>query len=199
MQWYRYGTYIKDLPKFTRIMLNMELALQSLFGRYIMQCTDGLRPSNPPSPRIWARIRGRYWSAKIDDISLWPSNSNKTGWRWKRMFHHFYRKSLFRANTDVSSIFWAASVFIIPQILVLAMAPLLALFSLFTDVIKSTAHCANFMLQYKYKLHPPPPQAPPTASPVLYVCLIKHCWLCDLINRMSWYLGHPFKKRKNTK
>ncbi len=24
----------------------------------------------PPPPRIWARIRGRYWSAKIDDISL---------------------------------------------------------------------------------------------------------------------------------
>ncbi len=27
----------------------------------------------PPPPRIWAHIRGRYyWSAKIDDISLWP-------------------------------------------------------------------------------------------------------------------------------
>ncbi len=26
----------------------------------------------PPSPsRIWAHIRGRYWSAKVDDISLW--------------------------------------------------------------------------------------------------------------------------------
>jgi hypothetical protein len=24
----------------------------------------------PPSPRIWAHIPGRYWSAKIDDISL---------------------------------------------------------------------------------------------------------------------------------
>jgi hypothetical protein len=24
----------------------------------------------PHSPRIWAYIRGRYWSAKIDDISL---------------------------------------------------------------------------------------------------------------------------------
>ncbi len=27
-------------------------------------------PQLPPSPRIWAHIRGRYWSAKIDDISL---------------------------------------------------------------------------------------------------------------------------------
>ncbi len=25
-----------------------------------------------PPPRIWAHIRRRYWSAKIDDISLWP-------------------------------------------------------------------------------------------------------------------------------
>jgi hypothetical protein len=25
-------------------------------------------PQLPPSPRIWAHIRGRYWSAKIDDI-----------------------------------------------------------------------------------------------------------------------------------
>jgi hypothetical protein len=24
----------------------------------------------PPPPRIWAHIRGRYWPAKIDDISL---------------------------------------------------------------------------------------------------------------------------------
>ncbi len=27
-------------------------------------------PQLPPSPLIWAHIRGRYWSAKIDDISL---------------------------------------------------------------------------------------------------------------------------------
>jgi hypothetical protein len=27
-------------------------------------------PQLPPSPRIWAHIRGRYWSAKIDDISF---------------------------------------------------------------------------------------------------------------------------------
>ncbi len=26
----------------------------------------------PPPPRIWAHIRGRYWSTKVDDISLWP-------------------------------------------------------------------------------------------------------------------------------
>ncbi len=27
-----------------------------------------------PPPRIWAHLGGRYWSAKIDDISLWPPN-----------------------------------------------------------------------------------------------------------------------------
>jgi hypothetical protein len=31
--------------------------------------THWLRPRNSPLPRIWAHIRGRYWSAKIDYIS----------------------------------------------------------------------------------------------------------------------------------
>ncbi len=31
-------------------------------------CTHWLRPP----PRIWAHIGGRYWSAKMDDISEWP-------------------------------------------------------------------------------------------------------------------------------
>jgi hypothetical protein len=35
-------------------------------------CTRSLAetPQLPPPPRMWAHIRGRYWSAKIDDISL---------------------------------------------------------------------------------------------------------------------------------
>jgi hypothetical protein len=51
----------------------MELDLQSLFG---LLCTavliggDLATPQLPPSPRIWAHIRGRYWSARIDDTSL---------------------------------------------------------------------------------------------------------------------------------
>ncbi len=31
-------------------------------------------PQVLPSPRIWAHIWGHYWLAKIDDISLWPSD-----------------------------------------------------------------------------------------------------------------------------
>ncbi len=55
--------------------LNMELGLQSLFGLHVHSCTHWLRPRHtpyPPTPSIWALIRGRYWSAKLDDISLWP-------------------------------------------------------------------------------------------------------------------------------
>jgi hypothetical protein len=33
---------------------------------------DPATPPPPPSPHIWTRMRGRYWSAKIDDISLCP-------------------------------------------------------------------------------------------------------------------------------
>jgi hypothetical protein len=38
----------------------------------VYSCTHWLGPRNssPPPPRIWAHLRGRYWSAKIDDISL---------------------------------------------------------------------------------------------------------------------------------
>ncbi len=53
--------------------LNMESDLQSLFaGSMCIAVLIGWDPVNPPPPRIWAHIRGRYWSAKIDDISFWP-------------------------------------------------------------------------------------------------------------------------------
>ncbi len=53
------------------IVLNIELDLQSLFGIHLHSFTHWLRPHKHP-PSIWAQIRGRYWSANIDDISLWP-------------------------------------------------------------------------------------------------------------------------------
>ncbi len=53
--------------------LNMELDFHSLFVLHVHSCTHWLRPRNSPlSPRIWSQIWGHYWSAKIDDISLWP-------------------------------------------------------------------------------------------------------------------------------
>ncbi len=52
------------LPK-----VKWDLNLQNLFGLHVHCCTQWL--VRPPTP-IWAHIRGRYWSAKIDDISLWP-------------------------------------------------------------------------------------------------------------------------------
>jgi hypothetical protein len=52
--------------------LNMEVDLQSLFGLHVHSCSHWLRPRTaaPPPPRIWAHIRGRDCSAKIDDIYL---------------------------------------------------------------------------------------------------------------------------------
>jgi hypothetical protein len=49
----------------------MDLDLhQSLFGFLCTAVLIGLDPTTPPYPPIWAHILGRYWSAKIDDISL---------------------------------------------------------------------------------------------------------------------------------
>jgi hypothetical protein len=51
----------------------MELDLQSYLGS---MCSGAQlnslaeAPQLSPSPRIRAHIRGRYWSPKIDDISL---------------------------------------------------------------------------------------------------------------------------------
>ncbi len=50
--------------------LDMELDLQSLFGLLCTAVLMAETPQLPPPPRIWPHIRGRDWSAKIDDISL---------------------------------------------------------------------------------------------------------------------------------
>ncbi len=47
----------------------MELDLQSLFGLLCTAVLIGWDPATP-SHHIRAQIQGRYWSAKIDDISL---------------------------------------------------------------------------------------------------------------------------------
>jgi hypothetical protein len=48
----------------------MEIDLQSLFGLHVLSCTHCLRSRIPPSPRVWAHVRGRCWSPKIDDITF---------------------------------------------------------------------------------------------------------------------------------
>ncbi len=49
--------------------------LQSLFGLHVHSCTHWLHETRN-SPRIWAHIRGHYWSANINDISLWSPACN---------------------------------------------------------------------------------------------------------------------------
>jgi hypothetical protein len=48
----------------------MELDLQSLIGLQLNSSTHWQPPTPPSSPRIWAHMRGQYWSAKVDDIFL---------------------------------------------------------------------------------------------------------------------------------
>ncbi len=55
----------------------MELDPQSLFGLLYKAVPVGWGPLFPPHPRVWAHIRGRYWSAKIDN-SLWPPGGSET-------------------------------------------------------------------------------------------------------------------------
>ncbi len=54
--------------------LNMEVDLQSLFGLHVTWCAQlyswAETPKLPPPPAFGLVLRGRYWSAKIDDISL---------------------------------------------------------------------------------------------------------------------------------
>ncbi len=53
-----------------------KISTHSLFGLPVHHsCTHWLRPAT----RIWAHIRGRYWSAKIDDIPLRTTGSKARG------------------------------------------------------------------------------------------------------------------------
>ncbi len=70
---------VKTTSHWSPHRLNMELDLHSLFRLHVHSCTHWLRPrNNPPPPRIWAHMQGRYWSAEIDDISSWPPESPST-------------------------------------------------------------------------------------------------------------------------
>jgi hypothetical protein len=68
----------------------MELVdLQSLFGLHVYRCTIPILWLRPRSPHhFWAHIRGRYWSAKKDDISLFV-----TPWCQAKIVNRPYRYS----------------------------------------------------------------------------------------------------------
>ncbi len=78
-------------------MLSMMLDLQSLFEFAVHSCTHWLWPRRPqpppPLPGLWAHIRWRYWSAKINDISLWPPGVKRWIFIWKKYF--LYMRWLF--------------------------------------------------------------------------------------------------------
>jgi hypothetical protein len=97
--------------------LNMELDLQSLFWApcAFCSCTNRLRPRNNPPPP--AHIRGHYWSAKIEDISLLPlvldfyflrcNSDERTGWMFFQLVmskhvgksYHFWKLFPHRSKT----------------------------------------------------------------------------------------------------
>ncbi len=61
------GIFLHDHIIFSFIhRLNMELDLLKFI--WAPAILTGRDPATPFSRRIWAHIRGRYWSAKIDDI-----------------------------------------------------------------------------------------------------------------------------------
>jgi hypothetical protein len=70
------GIFAKNYPCVDTKGLNMEVDLQSLFGLHVTLCEQlyslSETPQLPPPPAFGLLLRGRYWSAKIDDISLSP-------------------------------------------------------------------------------------------------------------------------------
>ncbi len=67
------GVVMKDTSQSCRHRLNMELDLQSSFGVHVTSCAQLFsltETRNPPPPPFGLIYEGRYWSAKIDDISL---------------------------------------------------------------------------------------------------------------------------------
>jgi hypothetical protein len=150
----------------------MELDLQILFGLHVHSCTHWLRTRNPP-PRIWAQIRGRHWSAKIDDVSfLWPASfpavfspismSNnllhlyRLNLAWARICRSFketrYRFSAWRAGTKPYLSYWPAK-----------------LRRLAKSITRN--RFLGYINVYKYEpCLPPPPRPPP---PVPLSCISK--------------------------
>ncbi len=73
--WYKHKSKSFDRSEHR---LNNGVRSPKFISAPVCSCTSThcLWPCNPPPPFcIWAHIRGRYWSAEIDDISLQPPES----------------------------------------------------------------------------------------------------------------------------
>ncbi len=66
---------------------------------YTVQLLSLDETMQPPPPCIWAHIRGRYWSARID-ISLWPSGLSKEKSRGQVVFLIQFKMSIVGFNAD---------------------------------------------------------------------------------------------------
>ncbi len=67
----RYRTYM--MPRYL-LLAYVKYGVRSpkfFLGSICTAVLIGWDPATPPSPRIWAHIRGRYWSAKVDEIFFW--------------------------------------------------------------------------------------------------------------------------------
>ncbi len=90
--------------------------LQPYLGFMCTAVLIGWYLAPPPSPRIWAHIWGRYCSAKIDDISLWPFDlkyeiseilmSNKN-WCWQRPANIVLRNFIILCQTSERQNHWS--------------------------------------------------------------------------------------------
>jgi hypothetical protein len=64
-------------------------------------------PATPPLPRTWAHIRGRYWSAKIEETSLCnplpPINEIAELTQWSHKLIHY---SEGRTHGSVNEVIW---------------------------------------------------------------------------------------------
>ncbi len=84
--------------------------------RAVLISWDTATPPPPhPSPIIWAHIRGRYWSAKIDDMSLWSPALHTCTCRVHDPVLQLLSESLAVMGSTESQLLFAAQVWLWPE------------------------------------------------------------------------------------